>query len=285
VSARAVDVAVVSWWQVALLVVVGATALVRFSIGHFRRGVRERFVALVRERRPDWQILHVGASTLGISCGDRHVPLPLTGLYHGVSQAAKEEAAVLELWLRNFDELVSPPPVTAETLLPRLVTDARLRALHGKGGLPSRALGDTGLHVIYVFDGAQTVRFVQAEDAAELALDEQGLFQRACANLESRAPGLVSKVVAACLERPALSLVKSQDTYDASRLLLVAAALPAGRRLVAVIPDRDTLGLAMEPGNESGWESLRRLARTPEARDQVLLDRPVVLSADGVSLA
>ena len=281
----AVDVAVVSWWQVVLVVLVGLVALMVLAAAHFRRGVRARFVALVRERRPDWQILNVSHSTLGIACGDRDIPLPLAGIYDAVSRARHEEAAVLELWLKNFDELVSPPPVSAETLLPRLVTAARLRELNAPGALPSRALGDTGLHVVYVFDGAQTVRFLQTSDAAALALDEPGLFQRACANLEARAPGLMSRVVAACLERPALSLIKSRDTYDACRVLLVPAALPAGRRLVAVIPDRDTLGLAMEPGNDGGWEPLQRLARTPDNRDQPLLDRPVLLDASGVSLA
>jgi hypothetical protein len=199
-------------------------------------------------------------------------------------KGAGGEAAILAHWLKIFDEMIAPPAVRPESLMPRLVTAARLAQITAQAPLPSRALDGTGLHVVYVIDGRETVRYVFDQDAAALNLDEGALFDTACANLEARAPGAVARAVATCFERPALAVIKTLDSYDAARLLLVRATIPPGRRLVALVPDRDTLALTMDPGDEGGWQKLRELARVPHNQDHLLVDRPLSVRAEGLTL-
>jgi hypothetical protein len=56
-----------------------------------------------------------------------------------------------------------------------------------------------------------------------------------------------------------------------------------GEELVAVVPDRETLGLLPLP-SEEGWAAVRKLARTP-ASPYRLLDRPLSVTRAGFALA
>ena len=77
-------------------------------------------------------------------------------------------------------------------------------------------------------------------------------------------------------------MIKSGDTYDAARLLLVQQHLEPGEEIAALIPDRDTLALMPVPENED-WSNLAELARTPGG-DRILLQAPLRVTADRIEV-
>ena len=71
-------------------------------------------------------------------------------------------------------------------------------------------------------------------------------------------------------------MIKTCDTFDAARVLLVSGYSETGESLVApLIPDRDTLVLTSPP-SDGDWTGLRKLARTPAG--DALCPEPLVVT-------
>lgn len=77
-------------------------------------------------------------------------------------------------------------------------------------------------------------------------------------------------------------LIKTCDSFDAARLLLVPGYLEAGETLVALIPDRDTLVLTTPPADDD-WAGLRTLAGTADG--DPLYTEPLVVTSAGIATA
>lgn len=81
------------------------------------------------------------------------------------------------------------------------------------------------------------------------------------------------------LKQSAPQVVRTLDTYDAARLLLVQDHLMPGESVAAIIPDRDTLVLVPLPRDDD-WGPLRVLAGRPVR--EPLYDRPLRVTFEGV---
>jgi hypothetical protein len=88
--------------------------------------------------------------------------------------------------------------------------------------------------------------------------------------------------VRAAVGSPNLNVIKTCDSFDAARLLLVPGYLEAGERLVALIPDRDTLVLTTPPADDD-WAGLRTLAVTADG--DPLYPEPLVVTSAGIARA
>lgn len=216
--------------------------------------------------------------------------LGLLNLYTGLAGGPREPEAQREAIrafvtgaLSGLQEAREPLSLAkhGERLMPRLadagfVSDA---AAQGKP-LVHRPMSIPGLVTLYVLDSEHNVMYLGEERLAELGLDAQGLHAVAMANL-GRHP--IAEIVRGVVERKQVAMVKLGDSYDAARLLLVPEALTDGEELVAVVPDRETLGLLPVPSDEA-WAPVRKLARTP-ASPYRLLDRPLRVTRAGFVLA
>lgn len=194
------------------------------------------------------------------------------------SRTEAERAAILEHWVKNLEEVLAiakrGPGVDLEHLLPRIVNETTFAPeLFAK--LPHRPLGSTGLHVVYVIDSPRAVAYVQVHEAEQAKLDEPALYERALENLRPRFAGLT---VRTALEKEAGVFIKTGDTYDAARLLLVPEHLEAGETLAALVPDRDTLLLS--PASEDR-DRLHKAARTMPADEPRLCEVPLLVTRDG----
>jgi hypothetical protein len=77
-----------------------------------------------------------------------------------------------------------------------------------------------------------------------------------------------------------MNVIKSMDSYDAARLLLVPDYLNPGEELAAMIPDRDTLVLIKVPQN-GDWSPLVKLAKV--AAGDPLYRRPLRVTSAGIA--
>lgn len=175
----------------------------------------------------------------------------------------------------------TPAELRAE-LRPRLVTEAALaqmRELHPDDPAPAYSLGNTGLHAVLVQDSAHAVRFLANAELAGIGVPFEALLLEARQRLGS--PEFTHAVRDALNSRH-LAMIKTGDSYDAARLLLLPEMLLDGEEAVALVPDRDTLAVAPKP-MDGDWSGLERLARTPGS-DRLLIDRPVLVSRQGFRL-
>ena len=114
---------------------------------------------------------------------------------------------------------------------------------------------------------------------AELKLTPDQALEAGRANL-ARTFG--REVVRSAVGSRDINVIKSCDSFDAARLLLVPGYLDAGESLVALIPDRDTLVLTAAPA-DGDWAGLRMLARA--AAGDPLWAEPLIVTSEGIAKA
>jgi uncharacterized protein YtpQ (UPF0354 family) len=252
--------------------------LVRHSLRSYRREVRVQFMDWLERHHPNWTVkaldghrLSVDIPTLG------ELTIGLDRLFGQIARtrdrSARARAPHFEAFARPLADQVITPEKDAERLRPRLVTPEWLAAVPADQPVVHRPLGDTTLSIAYVLDSPQTVTFVTERQRAQLGLDPEALHQRALENLR---PTLPAQVVRSALEGK-LSTLKSGDSFDAARLLLVPEHLAEGESLAACVPDRDTLVLLPAPDD---WETLVPLAVI--VAGPPLLPRPLCVTRSGV---
>lgn len=169
-------------------------------------------------------------------------------------------------------------------VLPRIVNDATLAALRGRVAasgkeLPALPAGVAGLSIVFVLDRAAAVAYLTADLLADLKLTPEEALDVARANL---ARDFGRDAVRSALESRNLNVIKTCDSFDAARLLLVPGYLEAGETLVALIPDRDTLVLTAPPAN-GDWAGLRTLAGAADG--DALYAEPLVVTSAGIARA
>lgn len=174
---------------------------------------------------------------------------------------------------------VRPLSSQTERIMPRLVHRDYIESMSGSGPIHKR-LGETPLHVAYVLDEGSSVRFLVESDLSELGIDVERLDELAKANFRPRLP---EKAFRDIMDRSGKATIISEgDSYDATRLLLILERLAPGRVVAAAVPDRDTLVVVPDPGEEA-WPTLERVAATPRS-SRVMLPRPLRLTSLGIEV-
>jgi uncharacterized protein YtpQ (UPF0354 family) len=279
-------------WLLGLGLILGLVILFGFwARSSWRRAVRKQVIDELREHHPEIALLREAEAAIELRFSDgTSGTLGLENLYSGLAMGPREPEAQRDS-IRTFVTgalsglLEGRQPLSLAThgdrLMPRLA-DAGFVSEAASQGKPlvHRPTSLPGLVTLYVLDGAQSVMYLGEERLGELELDAEALHQRALANL-GRKP--IAEIVRGVVERQQVAMVKLGDSYDAARLLLVPDALADGEELVAIVPDRETLGLLPVPSDEA-WATVRKLARTP-ASPYRLLDRPLRVTRAGFVLA
>lgn len=175
-------------------------------------------------------------------------------------------------------DIVSTASITLknskELILPRLLLESELTEFQKR--LPSKPLLNTGLSVVYVIDRSHSVKYITSSDLQKLEISKDELHNIAILNLKKR---FSKEVVEKCIADNSVTVLKTMDSYDASRVLLLPEYLPEGVKIVAYIPDKDTLAILPSYDNES----IKKLRDVP-ASGRPLLKNPLLISNQGYEL-
>ena len=276
------------WWGWVLVAGAFASFFVVRQLLAYRVGVRDRFVAFLREAHPELQIMGGDLVALAYRTPDGgQGTIVLRNLYSRAraTKTPTEERAAFEQFATAIVErhAAAAEPLSLERcgdrLRPMLALPAKRQQLPTGAELPFTPLPSLGLEILYAVDGEHSVGYVTEHDRQDLGLAVEELHARAMDNLRAVFP---AEGIREALAKPTFTMVRTEDGYDATRLLLLAECRAPGQTLAAAIPDRDTLafGSVREDGD---WRKFDDLARTPSG-PYVLLDRPVKVTADGFEL-
>jgi hypothetical protein len=194
------------------------------------------------------------------------------------TRAGLRERSVLEQQRQLLSEPLSMES-HGDRLMPRLAPPDFRAGLPKDADPPHTAVESLGLEILYVLDAEHSVRYLTEADLEQLGLTGDELHECAMGNLRKTLSG---EVVRSASEARKLVAIKSLDSYDATRLLLLPEHLKPGEELAAVIPDRDTLTfVAVWP--DFDWPEFGELAKIPVS-DKTLLTRPVRVTHEGFEL-
>ena len=169
----------------------------------------------------------------------------------------------------------------AKQLMPRIIHIDQLRGMVSQVDvpIPHRTLGAMPLVAVYVIDLPESVAFVNADTAAKLEMKEPDMYQRSLHNLDPE--GVFSNNVRE-FKSGHIAVVKTGDSFDAARLLLVPPAMPDNTIICAAIPDRDTLVLAVLE-DDSVFEAVDQMAKIPGG-ERIIYDQAIEVRPTGFSI-
>jgi hypothetical protein len=278
------------WSAWALLAAAGLASvglLVRWGARRWDASVRGDFVEYLRANAPDVEVLEVREREISVRTKDgSDGVIFLPNLFAAVANIDARDRAGREAIFSRFVGMAhqwgSATNLTErdrDRVRPRLVNEAFLARLRGEVKdvtIPAAPSGVAGLFVVFVLDSPESVAYVNDRHLEDLKLSEADALALAKANL-SRA--FNRETVRRVLSDRSISVVKTGDTFDAARLLLVPDALEPGESVAALIPDRDTLALTVVPG-DGDWAHLRKLARAAEG--DPLWTEPLIVTSEGI---
>lgn len=280
----------IPWWAWLVLVPIILVVLLRWAARGFRREVRGEFVAYLQDRFPHFEVIEEHDDHLDLKSAEgTESKLSLDKLYQAISNAKvyklEDRRPIFEHFfnaMREGEALTSAPLSLAahgERILPRLMRPNDLAEMQkAVGEVPHQAVAGLGLEVVYVIDASASVAYLTTAHLQELGIEQGALHDLAMANLRKR---FAAENVRAAVAGSALVAIKSLDSFDAARILLVPEHLAAGEELLAGIPDRDTLTL-LKPPAAAEAKGLKFLL-TP-CSDRLLLNRVVRIRNDGFSM-
>lgn len=277
------------WWAWILgIIVVGFYVFYR-SWKYYRTTVRNQFVAYLRAEHPELQVGEVLEDRLIVTTEEGgEGTLYLDRLYSESTDLDLEDEEIAREYFSRFAGVISEGQEALavdaeedrERVLPRIVQEEwPMEAARqvGSDPIPSLPLGPSGLSVVFVLDSEQSVAYLQSEQLQDLGVSPEQALDLAKENLGK---SFRAEAIRTVMDESAMSVVKSEDTYDAARLLLIPGALAEGESLAALIPDRDTLVLAPVPG-DGDWSALRKLARNADG--DPLWTEPLLVTSQGVA--
>ncbi len=255
----------------------------------WRKKIAKEFAAYIAEKRPDISILRITASRIHFRSPDtERGQLDLHKIISACSAIdANDPKGRRAVYEHFFNSVLADDAIAAfsyaehaASILPQLIPAAHLPEFIKHGGVLHRPLDGLPLCILYVADAEQKMQYLNEEALTELGISPDALHELALSNLRKIFP---EQSVRAVIERNTMILVAAHDCYDAARILLLPEYLREGEKMIALIPDRDTLGLAPVP--ESGdMSALQKLANTPFNRDKLLLKKPVLATRNGFAL-
>lgn len=293
-----------TWWTWAGCGAAALIAIVALLFGarrSWRTSVRQELVDHLRRTAPELAITAIHPDRLELAVPgaepDAGATFYLARLYQRIAELPAGDtpelragrAAVYDTIVATIREGATgleslDADAERRNVMPRLVTDDTLAALRSQvaaagKALPSLPSGVAGLSIVFVLDREAAVAYLTADLLAELKLTPEQALEVGRANL-ARTFG--RDVVRSAVGSRNINVIKSCDSFDAARVLLVPGYLDAGESVVALIPDRDTLVLTAAP-DDGDWAGLRRLARA--AAGDPLWTEPLIVTSDGISKA
>jgi uncharacterized protein YtpQ (UPF0354 family) len=282
----------IPWWVWPIGGVVLIYLFLRSARRSFRRTVCEEAIAYLGREHPDVEVIDKNEKFLTVSSEDfDEGQLYLQNLYYAIAESKKHAPEDRE---ELYDRFIGGPvresklmmqPLSLDThgdrIMPRILPSDALDELQKGGDTPHTPLNVAKLHVVYVLDYEHSVAYLTDEQRRELGLDLESLHQRALDNL---AKTFAPQGVRAVIDERSLVTVKSGDSYDAARLLLVGRHLGEGEAVLAAIADRDSLVLIPVPDDESALSKLAKLAKTPGSA-RPICDQLLKVTKDEITLA
>jgi hypothetical protein len=186
------------------------------------------------------------------------------------------ERAVASLFAPPADSSLSLA-VHGEWIKPLLVPQG---TLEGPAEVVYTPLPELGLAVIYILDLPKDKRPLSNQDCSDLGVEAEEIHQIALANLGTDFP---SDAIAEATEGSG-SAVQLNDSFDATRLLLVPERLQSGQELVALIPHRDTLILLPASVRDDSEVLQQGIDALECGEHPPLLERAVLVTRDGLEL-
>lgn len=178
-----------------------------------------------------------------------------------------------------FFDYITTPEITLENIreliFPKLLLENELSS-YQINELPSKPLNNTGLSVLYVIDRPRSVIYLKNNDYQKLGLNLDELNRIALDNLEKR---FSREIVEKCIANNQLTVIKTIDSYDAARILLLPKFLPTDVKIIAHVPDKDTL--AIVPSTDYG--TMMKLMDIPSS-GKPLLKTPLLVSSTGYEI-
>ena len=287
-----------TWAGCGVAALVAIVALLFGARRSWRTSVRQELVDHLRRTAPELAITAIHPDRLELAvpgaAPDAGATFYLARLYQRIAELPAGDtpelragrAAVYDTIVATIrDGATGLESLDAEAeranVMPRLLTDralAGMRAQVGAGkALPSLPSGVAGLSIVFVLDREASVAYLTGELLAELKLTPESALDLARVNL---ARTFSRDVVRSAVASRNISVVKSLDSFDAARLLLVPGYLDAGESLVALIPDRDTLVLTAPP-EDGDWHGLRKLANVADG--DPLWAEPLIVTSAGIA--
>lgn len=277
----------VPWWA---WVLVAITAVVWWGLRSaraWRAQVRRELVAYLAEQAPEMKVAEEHERHLVLRDADgtettanlHRLFGELSGLKPDTVEGRRAAYARFVAGLAEQRQaLAIEPERDRARLRPRLLPARDVEAMARQAGtaLPALDFGVPGLQAVLVLDAPNSVRYVDTAALADLGVTAAEGLAIAVENLRQ---GFSDEPVRQALESGVLAVVKTLDSYDAARLLLLPGTLREGERLVAMIPDRDTLTVLKEPPDPDD-AGLRRLARN--AAGEPLWREPLLVTAAGI---
>ncbi len=275
------------WWAWVLLVVAVLFFFFVRASKVWRATIRAELADYLAEHAPELEVEVSGERELTIRQRGSGAAgtLYLNNLLTEAARLENEDTEGRELLYRTLlgtiREGASALELDAERdlarLRPRLLTALDIENFEAQieSPVPAVSFGVPGLFAVSVLDSENSVVHLRRDDLAKLGLTSDEALEIAKDNFRDTLP---AEIVHRTLEQGATTVVKNMDTYDAARLLLVPDLLASDQRIVALVPDRDTLALAPVPA-DGDWTSLRRLAKN--AAGEPLWTRPILVQSTG----
>jgi len=279
----------IPWWMWVLGGIAGVSFVLIRAAARYRQSLLDEFIGHLKRLRADVDVVRSDRGSIRrgawvavqLPSGVKR-KLNLAKLTSALAQArtrtSDDRRPIMEHWVHILLELADVEHIDLSASIarirPRIVVE-RMFPPNSFEKMPRRTVGSTGLSVVYVIDSPQSVIFVTNDHLEAANLDEPTVHEHALSNLRTT---FSSALVRAALDGNKMVAVKTGDTYDAARILLIPEHLSEGEALAAIIPDRDTLMITAIP-QDSG--QLRDLARNIAAADPRLFDQPVVVRRNG----
>ena len=271
------------WWHWVIIILVLLCWVVSLIGSSARAIIRKEYLAFIREKHPEVKVIAEKKNSVVLKFGaEDEIEGFFDNIYTACSGVNTLEArqAVYEHFLTGLkDGPKKGEKITLAThgskIMPRIVPSSILDEVHKLGGIPNRPFADTGLIIAYVFDYPDSVVYITNKHLVELEIDENSLYELAMTNLKKT---FSADIIKGVLEKQNVSMLKTMDSYDAARVLLLPANLPENAQVAALIPDRDTLAIAPVPA-DGNWSKLKKLARA--ASGKPLFGKPLLVSRKG----
>lgn len=275
-----------SWLFIGLAVLILIVYLLYAANRSFRAHARRELIDYLRKHLPHLPIeehsdrLEIGASGKSGTLYLRNFYAQMAKIRPDDIEGARQVHAQFAGMIReSIERRAIDPERDRERVLPRLVTADFLDSIRGSGHeIPFRPFADTGLRIAYVLDGEYGMEYIKGDTLNDLGLTSDTLHDLALENLRRRSSRDIVRTV---IDKGNVSVLKSGDGYDATRLLLVPEYLEGSEALAAAIPDQDTLVIAPTP-RDHDWSRLRKMAQTFVGRP--LLPLPLTVSRTGVTV-
>jgi hypothetical protein len=251
------------------------------------------FVAYLGEAWPHWRVEEASPGELEMRDDEDHEStLCLHKLHYEVQHVRRNTPKTRRKIYETFArKMLAPensiPPIEEisradyeERIFPRFVENSFFEAVRERTGVdnvPRRTFAD-GINVVYVLDFPERVAYILSDQAEQLGMSEDELYEAGIANLRKIFPREAMRPLVEKTREDEIAALPCPDGHNAARLLIACEYLEDGEEVAVVLRDDSHFVVLPVPPNNN-WNPLRELARTGHPSGQ---RQPFLLSAQGV---